>query len=74
MILFTDGEWNLNEDRDDRGGVSRRLTYWLSHECCTPPGPTWVQRYFSIINDPCGYCGSRCPEALQGMYKMMVYL
>ncbi len=72
MILLSDGSWDLNEDKKDRGGISHRLNFWLSHQCDSGGGI--CQRYFSIINAPCLRCGSVCPVALQGMYKMMVYL
>ena len=72
MILLSDGDWQLNEDTGSRGRRSRRLSYWLTHQCDTGHGV--CTRYFSIIDDPCVYCGSRCPVPLQGMYNMMVYL
>ena len=73
MILLNVKDWHLNKDEKHRGGYSMRLDYWLSHRCKEADG-MWVQRYFSTIDEPCSRCGSQCPEALRGMYNMMVYV
>ncbi len=77
MILMTDKDWHLNKDENDLDGISHSLCYWLSHSCPEAypiENNLRIERYLSIIDDPCAYCGSTCPVPLQGMYKMMTYL
>ena len=69
-VVFEDSGWKLK--RDPEHEARTRVKYWISHQC---EGKRYeVQRYFSIISEPCGYCGSVCPEGLQGLYNMLEYL
>jgi hypothetical protein len=67
-VVFEDSEWKLKRDPKFTGV----LEYWLAHQCEDQQHN--IQRYFTIISDPCGYCGSTCPEGLQGLYLMLEYL
>ena len=78
--VLSEGDWHLQKyEGEGAGGISigdddhvHEFKYWLVHACDVLPGE--ITRYFKIINEPCAYCGSRCPDKLQGMYNMMVYL
>ncbi len=69
-VVLKDRDWALNHDPKY---IAKNMAYWLSHDC-KGGGPRFIQRSFTIINDPCGWCGSVCPIPLQGMYNMMMYL
>ena len=76
--VLTEGDWHLQKyEGSIVGGISisdddhvHNFDYWLAHACAQGE----ITRYFTIINQPCAYCGSRCPTKLQGMYNMMVYV
>ena len=71
-VVFEDSGWKLKRDPELANPI---MKYWLFHQCDDGrTGEWWVERYFSIISEPCGFCGSVCPKGLQGLYNMLEYL
>ena len=67
-VVFEDSGWKLTQAEDEL----KVMKYWVFHQC--EDGQYWVERYWSIISEPCECCGSVCPEGLQGLYNMLEYL
>ena len=72
-VLYEDETWRL---------CQRHNTYLLLHNCDPGEHPAYDVRRgrnssftkFKNADFPCSYCKSVCPESLQGLYNMLVYL
>ena len=72
-VLYRDQSWWLGKDENN-------YYYWLQHECDVERHVT-IRRglnasfdQFKRAESPCSFCKSICPEPLQGLYNMLVYL
>lgn len=70
-VLYRDRSWWLGKDKTN---------YWLHHTCATERdvmvrrGVACNYQEFKPTSVPCSFCKSVCPEPLQGLYNMLVYL